>query len=247
MKKITVFIVLILVALSLTACIQPSEEASGPCDEHNWIYVDEKNSKICSNCGAFEGIEINEQNWDDALAEESFNNVTISFTFVAEKIVDNSGYYIDATEGMKTVQLFKVDGNKVYRKIDVYAPDGEYLESESFYFTCTGVEAQMQRKMFYDIFAALLADYDNFVYNDEKFIYETPSEINVDVSDSVGEETMSVIETIKNAKVKFGSNGKLEYFESYHTESMYEKGDLLGSISGKMILTYSNYGTTIIE
>ncbi len=232
--------------LCLTACNQTGNESGETC-EHNWVEFLDKNSKVCSLCGAFDGIEVNKQSWDGALAEEAFNNVTISFTFVVEKIVDNSGYYVDAIECLKTVQIFKSAGDKVYRKVDVYYPDGKYEEDESFDVTFTGLEAQMQRKMFYDIFAALLADYDNFVYNSEKSIYETPSEINVDVSDSVGGLTTSVIESIKNAQVKFGANGKLEYFEGYHTESMYENGSLLGSISGKIIWTYSNYGTTVIE
>ncbi len=248
MKKLyAIFLsIFLLLSLSLSACNLPDETTSTNC-EHNWISFADKNSTICSLCGAFDGISINEQNWDSALSEEVFNNVTISFTFLVENIVDVKGNYVDAEEGVKTVQLFKSTDEKVYRKAYVYNADGTYREDEYFELTLIGTEAQMQRKMFYDMFAALLKNYDNFTYDDEKNIYKSPSEIIVDVSDSVGETQLQVFESINNAQIKFGTNGKLEYFESDHKESIYEDDLLLASISGKILWTYSNYGTTIID
>ncbi|MBQ3219077.1 MAG: hypothetical protein IJB32_00575 [Clostridia bacterium] len=246
MKKFfAVFLpILILFSLCLTACEQPENESNEPC-EHSWVDFVDKNSKICSLCGAFDGIEITKQDWDRALGEEIFENVTLNFTFVAEEIVDSSGGFVDVLEGAKTVQVIKFADGKCYRKVEKYDNNGIYQYDEVF--EVTGTQANGQRKMFYDMYATLLKDYDNFVYDSVKSIYTTPNEIIVDVSKSVGEMSTKVYVSIKNAQVKFGANGKLEYFEAHHTESIYENDTLLASISGKIIWTYSNYGTTVIE
>ena len=245
MKKIAVFFAIILIALSLTACVQPGEEASGPCDEHNWIYIVEKNSKICSNCGAFEGIDVTEQGWDSALSEDAFINVTINYIFVVEETV--GGNYIDVDVGAKMEHIVKFADNKVYRKMNVYAADGSLMEDDmNFEHVFTGEAAQIQRKMFYEMFSRLIKEYDNFVYDIEKSIYILPNEISFDVSEINDEIPGTVFETIQDGKIKFGTNGKLEYFEAKHTESMHENGIKIASLSGKILWTFSNYGTTLI-
>lgn len=239
MKKFLTVLLTVVLALSFSVLSACNETENG-C-EHVWIENAEKNSKICSVCGAFDGIEVTEQGWDGSLAEQAFENVTINYVFIIEQAYGDD-LQNDDIVGAKTINIVKIADDKVYIKTGMYDQNGEF--SDVAEGVLVGGEATIQKNWFLAMFKALLEEYDNFVYDSEKGVYVNPEEITVTVSMGEGGHT---VDKMTDGKVKFGQNGKLEYFECNHTESVYFDGELAVSVSGKIVWTWSDYGTTVIE
>ena len=98
--------------------------------------------------------------------------------------------------------------------------------------------------MFLNIFLALLADGDNFVYDAETGSYTAPNEVVVNLTPAEG---VSATETMTNGVVKFASNGLLECFSCTLKEVITQNGEVQTESVGEVVWTFSDYGTTTVD
>ncbi len=223
-------------ACTAEGCTEGSDKA-----EHEWGVptiskeaTDDADGELtfaCTVCAA-ERVEtykkegISEDEWNTAIADQKFDNVTVYYTL--EDASHNSEQLVMITEA------------DVYRKAISTLKNGEISKAEKVF---TGEEAQMQRDLFLGVFLALLAEKDNYVYDPVEKIYNAPEEVSARIERS---ETYYVIETLKGGKVKFGADGKLEYFTGELTETLYSEEGSEG-YTYDMTVTFSDYGTTVVD
>ena len=169
---------------------------------------------------------ISKEQWQDALAQNNFTNVTIYYTLVS-------------TEGEKQEHVVKITPDKVYRKVTMTWGD----ETDTADICYTGEEAAQTAQMFINVFLGLLKERDNFVYDFDAGVYNAPEEV---VATAVEQEGYTVTESMKNGKVKFDLYGNLEYFTCDLTESIsHDDGDGY-SLSCSASWTFADYNKTVI-
>jgi len=253
MKKIiTILLCLasVLGMLTFTAC------DGDPNCEHNWEEIVELNSKICTKCGAFDGIEVDETKWELSIDESAFDNVTISFTlnltdFKVDGLEDavNSDIIVDNLVGnqpAKQIQVLKIADGKVFRSMVAYDKDGKEMGT-LLEQTFEGAEAVEQKKLFTDMFIAAIEDYSKYTFDAETALY-------VNAGPVITSSNPAVTETMTDLKVKFAENAKLAYFANHHVEvvdySKYPDGNMPPIqiiLECDIVWTYSEYGTTVID
>jgi hypothetical protein len=169
---------------------------------------------------------ISKEEWQEAIANDNFTNVTIE-------------YVLETAEGEKQSHIVRITPNMVYRKMTATLGGEEYSQEYLF----TEEEAQIQGKMFVDVFLSLLAERDNFVYDMENGVYNAPEEVSTTVEAGEG---MTAKETMKNGQVKFSKNGSLESFVCNLTETTYMNEQLVHEGIYSATWNFKNYGDTVI-
>lgn len=201
-------------------CLEVSDKA-----EHSY----KEGSSDCEVCGATKRAAdggVDEKEWEESVADQKFDNVTILYT--------TAGATIDEC----SKQIVKIAGGNVYRESTL--PGGS--DEDRFFQFFTGDEAKYQRNAFFDIFAAFLAERKNFVYDKEQDVYTAPEKITVTVQPY---ENLTVLEEMTNGVVKFDKNGNLISFKFNVVESVYN-GDEFHSSTMDVDMIFSDYGTTVI-
>ena len=183
-----------------------------------------------SSCTEEEAKEIFEnltkEEWQQALAEPNFENVTIHYEYTEE--------------GMLTKQITKFTKDGVYRSAEAYDAEGKLAFSFANYFE--GEEANQQRNVFLQTFLAIVEDRDNFEYDETTKLYTAKSaEARIDQADGI-----YLTEEMKDGKLAFNTDGNVEKFMCNLTESIYMNEELDRSASFDVTWTFSNYGTTAI-
>ncbi len=176
--------------------------------------------------GNFE--ELNEEEWEAALSAPNFENVTVKYEYTQE--------------GAFMKQVMKTTKTGVYRSIEVYASeDAETpMNKDDVYFD--GENAKTQRNLFLQTFLGIVADKDNFEFDEEAKLYKADDvEVRIDQAPGV-----YVLENVKNGKLKFGEEGNVEEFICTLTESVYYDGELKQSVTIDVTWHFSDYGTTKI-
>ena len=189
----------------------------------------------CKVCGTtkteneqFEGA-VEEEEWEAAVADQKFDNVTIHYTF--------------ATEDMGTQEhVVKITETKVYRSIKETLDNGTEDTDEKIF---EGEEAAEQRDMFLAIFLSLLAEKENFVYDREQKAYIMPEEVKTTLPG--GAENYYILETMRNGRVTFDAKGSVTSFNFWVSEAVYEGETLRHETTGDISLSFSDYGTTVVE
>ena len=252
MKKLLRIIlsVVILFATCLTACNQSGDDSNEAC-VHNWEDVSELNSKVCSLCGAFDGIEVTKQKWDEVLKEEFLDNITLISTTVAEEAyqynVETGVYdYIKMEDIIpyKSVYILKLTNDKYYLKNEIYDINGRVgaLCQEQ-----VGESVAMQKQIQHNFFAEIFNEYDNFIFDKEKDIYISSNEIIYEMYIDVSGNLMPARVILTDVKLKFDKDSKLAYLECYRTQEAYLNNIVYSVYTGRMVITCSDYGTTVIE
>ena len=191
----------------------------------------------CKVCGATKGENVmlegavEEEEWEAAVAEQKFDNVTIHYTF--------------ATEDMGTqTHVVKITEDKVYRSIAMILDDGtpDYEE-----LTFEGEEATQQRDMFLQIFLSLLAEKENFVYDRTLKAYKMPEEVQTKLEQ--GDRGYYVLGTMRDGVVTFDAQGNVTSFVFWISEAVYGVTDneMQYETKGTITLSFSDYGTTVVE
>ena len=217
--------------------------------EHEWddgVIDDEATSETilvtvytCNVCSATkeESVElegaVEEEEWEVAVAEQKFDNVTINYTF-------------DSEEDGKQDHIVKITEDKVFRHISGIAPDGEAFSQE---ITFEGDDSIVQRNLFLSMFISLLAEKENFIYDMELKAYKMPNEVQTKVELGNGFYT---IETMRDGVVTFDKTGNVTSFVFWISEASYhtpegQEDELLHVSRGTVTLYFSDYGTTVIE
>lgn len=174
--------------------------------------------------GALE--EMNEEEWEAALAAPNFENVTIKYEYTQE--------------GILYKQVAKVTKDGVYRGIEAFDKDGTSVTQQGNYFT--GDEAAVQRNLFLQTFLSIVEKRDNFEYDKENKVYLADSATaRIDQAEGI-----YVQEDIKNGKLYFTEQGNVKEFSCTLTESAYMNGEKMSSATIDVNWTFSAYGTTEI-
>lgn len=190
----------------------------------------------CKVCGATKGENVElegaveEEEWEAAVAEQKFDNVTIHYT-----------YDLDNQE-VSQAHVVKITENKVYRSVTM-TYNGE---SDSAEETFEGESAEMQRNAFLSIFLSLLAEKENFVYDPELKAYKMPEEVQTKL-DRGEDGNDYILETMRDGVVTFDAKGNVTSFVFWVNEASYSNGELEGESKGTVTLSFSDYGTTVVE
>lgn len=209
--------------------------------EHTWTdgdYTeptpdsDGEQSYLCSVCGAtrtqiVEFTGVSEEKWLESIAEEKFDNVTIHYTFTNDEMTQE--HIVRITEG------------KVYRKMTITSGSSSPMVMEGVF---EGEAGEMQRGIYLKVFLSLLAERENFVWDKESGCYTAPNTV---VARVEGENEFYAIETMTGGIVKFHESGNIEYFDCTLNEATYSGDTKESEVEGKVLWTFSDYGTTVIE
>lgn len=169
---------------------------------------------------------ISKEEWQDALAQNNFTNVTIYYTLKSE------------TDGQQD-HVVKITPDKVYRKVTM-TMDGETDTMDICY---SGEEAKETAQMFINVFLGLLKERENFVYDFDAGVYNAPNEV---VATATEQEGYVVTESMKNGKVKFDAQGNLEYFICDLTEAINNGEEDTFSMTFAASWTFADYNKTVI-
>ena len=188
----------------------------------------------CKVCGTTKGESVAlegavaEEQWEAAVADQKFDNVTIHYTF-------------DTESDGKQEHVVKITENKVYRSIKTII-ENEEISSDELLFE--GEEAAQQRDMFLAIFLSLLAEKENFAYDLALKAYKMPEEVQTRLEQG----SYYILETMRDGVVTFDAKGNVTSFVFWISEAVYDGADEMQHESkGTITLNFSDYGTTVVE
>ena len=174
--------------------------------------------------GEGEGGEMNAEKWEEMLSAPSFENYTLY-----------SKATIMGTEQENTV---KFANGKVAMD---FVLDGELIP-----LVYDGDEAAEIKDDYEEIFLALLADFDNFVYDETDKVYKNDGSVSVTITSTVEDQTITADITMTGGIVTIDGNGNLVQFDCDYTQTTTTPEGPI-TITTDMHMEFSNYGTTVIE
>lgn len=174
--------------------------------------------------GEGEGGEMNAEKWEEMLSAPSFENYTLY-----------SKATIMGTEQENTV---KFANGKVAMD---FVLDGELIP-----LIYDGDEAAEIKDDYEEIFLALLADFDNFVYDETDKVYKNDGSVSVTITSTVEDQTITADITMTDGIVTIDGNGNLVQFDCDYTQTTTTPEGPI-TITTDMHMEFSNYGTTVIE
>lgn len=170
------------------------------------------------------GGEMNAENWEEMLSAPSFENYTL-YTKAT----------IMGTEQENTVKF--ADGKVAMD----FVLDGELIP-----LLYDGDEATEIKDDHEEIFLALLADFDNFIYDETAKAYKNDGSISVTITSTVEDQTVVADITMVNGVVTIDDNGNLLQFDCDYTQTTTTPEGPI-TMTTNMHMEFSNYGTTVIE
>ncbi len=180
----------------------------------------------CTVCGAkknevlvFNGVD--EKTWAEMISAETFENYTL-----VEKM-----FVVEEGETDVTVKFTK---DKVSFKM--HSSDEPILME--------GEEAKMQKGTYEQVYLALLADYENFVYDAERDLFVNNGTVTVEI-DMLLYDVSAVI-VMKNAEIVLTDDYKIASFACEFTQTTTTPRGT-HTITVDSIWTFSDYGTTVID
>ncbi len=192
--------------------------------------------------------------WTKALTVSSFDNVTLRMQMTMGETEES--VIGPALPAMKTDQIFKISGDRVYREATSTDLEGNPLPDYTVQQTYSGSEAAAQRALVFNTVLAVLADYENYVYDEEAGVYRTENAVEARIEDTVEFNMPGVssytIERMENGEVKI-ENGRLIYFSGMLTESIYfvsaDGSQEMLAFTQEMETVWElvDYGTTVID
>ena len=179
---------------------------------------------ILTACSDVGNGPLSSGDWEDMLSAPNFENYTL-----------HSVATITGVDEDTTVKFTK---DKVY----ISGTIGEH----PYEVTYTGQEAIGQKKSHEDVFLAVLADFDNFTYDEAAKVYKNPSPVTVSTGLTIEDETITMDITMTNGVVSLTEDGKLLKFECDYAQITHtHQGDV--PMTTHMYMEFSDYGTTVIE
>ena len=189
---------------------------------------------ILSACNENEGGEggITESDWKAMIAEPNFENYTLH-----QKARINYG------------------GGMIYNEdaIVKFTKDLMTIEEsgdQDFYEELVGEELAEQRGAYEDVFRALLADFDNYTYDEESGTYKSASTVTVELEMTPEglDGVLTAKITMKDGVVTLTEDGKLEKFTCNFKQEMDIPGvGPMTVTTESMEWSFSDYGTTVAE
>ena len=186
-----------------------------------------------------ESSGVTKEEWNSMIADHNFENYTLM----------QEGHIIqdDETESIQTGTV-KITKDKV--SIDMTITQLKVLGEEAnqtfpMKEVFSGEMATMQKGSYEDVFRALIAEYESFVWDAEKKLYKNPKDLKISFPAGDG-VTAEILMT--NGEVKLDENGKLlEFAAKFDQEIKDADGTKLATIKADMKWAFSAFGTTVIE
>ena len=175
--------------------------------------------------------ELDAAEWAAATAIAAFENVTVRYT------IETATY--------DSEDIAKFTSDKVYRACETVDKEGRRIDYMCLEVLFEGAAADEQRASFLQLMLAILADQANYTFDAEKGTYSSSSVIETTLEIAMEEGEAHADETVSNAEIKF-KNGKIEYFKCHIVEKIYVDGQLVNTLDGDSVWTFSDYGTTVI-
>lgn len=172
--------------------------------------------------------------WEAMLDPSNFEN----FTVIGQTSMKYS--FMNQNYSNEQETITKITNNKVRLGLVFEGKDQGYQTYE-------GIEAEEQRRACYESFSDLLANYDDFKYDNTTKTYVNVEPINVELTTTQSGHTVNIVAVIKDVVVNIGNDGKLlsvTYNGSYNIKAS-ETEVIPATINENW--TFSNYGTTVIE
>ena len=169
--------------------------------------------------------------WAAATAIAAFENVTARYT------IETATY--------DSEDIAKFTSDKVYRVCETVDKEGNRLDYMCLEVLFEGAAADEQKASFLQLMLAILADQANYTFDEETGVYSSSSVIETTLSFAQEEGEAHADETVSNAEIKF-KDGKIEYFKCHIVEKIYVNNQLVNTLDGDSVWTFSDYGTTVI-
>jgi hypothetical protein len=135
-----------------------------------------------------------------------------------------------------TVIMYKMLGNPVEN------PSPQPLFFDFFKNTD---ELAANKKAQEQVFLALLADYNNFVWDKDKQAFVNSGTVTVEIPMETFTSSVSVV--MENATVYITEEGQIEHFVCDYTQTTRMPESTIVSSAKNFSWTFSDYGTTVIE
>ena len=185
---------------------------------------------------------ITEEEWNAAIAPISFENYTML----------TSGYIIqdDGTE-MQQDQVVKVTADRMTVALTVVMEKmlGQPVENPEtqnifFDFYKNPEELAMQKNSQEQVFLALLADYNKFVWDQDKQAFVNSGTVTVEIPMQSYASSVSVV--MENATLYITEEGQIKCFVCDYTQTTKMAENTIVSSVKNFSWTFSDYGTTVI-
>lgn len=186
---------------------------------------------------------ITEEEWNAAIAPISFENYTMI----------TSGFFIqnDGTE-MQQDQVIKVTADRMTVSLVAVISKmlGESLSeprTETVFWDYHEAPAEVaaQKGAQEQLFLALLSDYNNFVWNEEKQAFVNTNPVSIEIPMEYYAVSVSVV--MENGVVSITEDGKIKTFTCDYTQTTVLPESTIVSMAKNFSWTFSDYGTTVIE
>ena len=175
-------------------------------------------------CGGGANGPLSSGDWEDMISAPSFENYTL-----------NTVATIMGTEQENTIKF--ADG-----KVSMdFILDGELIP-----LVYEGDEAAELKSDYEEIFLALLADFDNFTYDEAAKVYKNDDSVSVSITSTMEGQTITADITMTNGIVAVDDNGNLVQFDCDYTQTTTTPEGPI-TVTTVMHMEFSNYGTTVIE
>lgn len=188
--------------------------------------------------------------WEAMLSAAKFENYTLSLEGAMTVLQngENAG-----TSNVK--ETFKITKDKLW--VEMYGETVDSSASDQQTILFVGEAAEAQKLQCEQIFLALLAEYDNFIYDAESGSYKLHKTVTLDTTlkafsfsqDGTIRETfdMPTVIEMREATVELSADGSLVKFICDYSQTMQYDIETVTETTGITTWTFSNYGTTVIE
>ena len=175
-------------------------------------------------CGGGANGPLSSGDWEDMISAHSFENYTLK-----------TAATIMGTEQENTIKF--ADGKVAMDFI---------LDGELIPLVYEGDDAAEMKRGYEELFLALLADFDNFAYDETAKVYKNDGAVSITITSTVEGQTITADITMTNGIVAVDDNGNLLQFDCEYTQTTTTPEGPI-TITTNMHMEFSNYGTTVIE
>ena len=190
-------------------------------------------------------VGLSKTEWNAMLDSKNFENYTLDLDGNMTSSFDGE---LQGSSVVKETILFTKDKVKM-------SLSSESGDPNTYELVMDGEAAAAQKKQFEQIFLALLAEYDSFVYDGASDTYKVNEplviELNMAAFKELEDGTVETLELpatieMRKATVTLSEDGKLMKFVCDYAQAV-QSGGGESVISGETTWTFSHYGSTVIE
>ena len=175
-----------------------------------------------------------EDDWKEMISMLRTDNYTLDMHQTNRMSYDATEYLFDVSANIKFTKD-KALYNQVYNQ-----NEGENIVDELY----TGEDVETFREGNLFILTYFIADFNNYIYNEDENIYLNNGDIVINFDNLYGYKQTFVI---KNAKIVIDEEGNLYKFESYYTQTVNYTETESDTFHLNTTWIFTDYGKTVID